>query len=121
MGQTLERTGHCRLCDRRLQSTRRQVHRRGPEPGARHKFDLDSGRRINLPANTKTKEGCPLEYDIVDLKMRDRRSADTRSQDKVKELSRELCADKGSTVEGDRHAREAAGKAVIVFLNKFLK
>ena len=90
-------------------------------PGARHKFDLDSDRRINLPSNTKTKEGCPLEYDIVDMKMRDRRNGEGLSQDKVKELTRELCTDKGATVEGDRKARDAAGAAVIAFLNKLLK
>ncbi len=90
-------------------------------PGARHKFDVDGSRRINLPSNSKTKEGCPLEYDIIDMKTRDRRSGEALSQDKVKEIGRELCADKGATVEGDRKAREAAGAAVIVFLNKSLR
>lgn len=36
-------------------------------------------------------------------------------------LSRELCADKGATLEGDRKARDAAGKAAVDFLNKALK
>lgn len=90
-------------------------------PGARHKFDLDSSRRINLPANSKTKEGCPLEYDVIDMKTRDRRSGDALSQDKAKEIKRELCADKGATMGGDNKAREAAGAAVIAFLNKTLK
>lgn len=90
-------------------------------PGVRHKFDVDSTRRVQLPGNSKTKEGCPLEFDIVDLKMRDRRSGDTLSLDKVKEITRDLCTDKGSTVEGDHKGRDAAGAAVIAFLNKSLK
>ncbi len=90
-------------------------------PGARHKFDVDSGRRINLPSNSKTKEGCPLEFDIVDLKYRDRRSGEVLPQDKVQALGRELCTDKGATMEGDRKARETAGKAVIEFLSKVFK
>lgn len=90
-------------------------------PGVRHKFDVDSSRRINLPSNSKSKEGCPLEYDIVDVKVRDRRSGDALSQDKVKEIQRELCAAKGATMEGDSKAREAAGATVIAFLNKSLK
>ena len=87
-------------------------------PGARHKFDVDSHRRINLPLNSKTKEGCPLEYDIVDFKMRDRRGGEALSQDSVKEIGRDLCTDKGASTEGDDKAREAAGKAVLVFLSK---
>lgn len=90
-------------------------------PGVRHKFDVDNGRRINLPSNSKTKEGCPLEYDIVDLKMRDRRSGEALAQDKAQAINHELCVDKGATMEGDRKARETAGKAVIEFLNKAFK
>jgi dienelactone hydrolase len=90
-------------------------------PGVRHKFDVDNGRLVQLPLNTKTKEGCPLEFDIVDLKMRDRRNGEALSQDKVKEIARDLCADKGSSIQGDRKAREAAGAAVITFLNKAFK
>ena len=90
-------------------------------PGVRHKFDLDSSRRVFLSANTKTKEGCPLEFDIVDLKMRDRRSGEALAQDKVQAINRDLCTDKGATTEGDRRARETAGKAVIEFLNRVFK
>ncbi len=90
-------------------------------PGARHKFDLDDGRRVDLRSVSKTKEGCPLEYDLVSMTARDRRSGEALSQDKVKTLSRELCADKGASVEGDRKARDLAAAAVIEFLNKTLK
>ena len=90
-------------------------------PGARHKFDVDDLRRVNVRNNTKTKEGCPLEFDIVDMKVRDRRSGDVVPQDKVRAIADELCADKGATLEGDPKAREAAGKAVVTFLNKVFK
>jgi len=90
-------------------------------PGVRHKFDVDDPRRVNARNNTKTKEGCPLEFDIVDMKTRDRRSGDVVAQDKIKAISDELCADKGATLEGDTKAREAAGKAVVTFLNKVFK
>jgi dienelactone hydrolase len=89
--------------------------------GARHKFDVDSSKRVHLPNNVKTKEGCPLEFDLVDLKIRDRRSGDALSKDKAAELGSTLCAAKGATVEGDRKARDSAGKAVMEFLNKVLK
>lgn len=90
-------------------------------PGVRHKFDVDSSRLINLPSNPKTKEGCPLEFDIIDLKMRDRRSGDAMTQEAAQALGRELCVGRGATMEGNRNARDAAGKAVIEFLNKALK
>lgn len=72
--------------------------------------------------NTKTKEGCPLEFDIVDKKIRDRRSGEALSQDKAKEIERDLCATKGATIAIEvNQAREAAGKAVIEFMNRKLK
>jgi len=90
-------------------------------PGVRHKFDVDSTKLINLPSNSKTKEGCPLEYDLQDFKARDRRSGEVLSADKVKDISRDLCADKGASVQGNPKARDLAGAAVIDFLNKHLK
>jgi len=90
-------------------------------PGARHKFDVDSTRRVNLPSNSKTKEGCPIEYDVLDMKVRDRRTGDALALDQVREITRTLCTDKGATAEGDRKARDAAGKAVVAFLARTLK
>lgn len=89
--------------------------------GARHKFDVDSSKRVFLPNNSKTKEGCPLEFDVVDLKTRDRRTGEALSKDKAAELGSALCAAKGATVEGDRKARDSAGAAVMTFLNRVLK
>lgn len=90
-------------------------------PGAGHKFDLDSTRRVNLPSNSKTREGCPLEFDLLDFKTRDRRTGEVLSSDKAKDIHRELCADKGASVEGNPQAREAAGKAVVGFLTSVFK
>jgi dienelactone hydrolase len=87
-------------------------------PGARHKFDVDDPRRIDLRWVSKTREGCPLELDLALMVVRDRRSGDTVPQAQVAALSRELCADKGASVEGDRKARERAAQAVLGFLNK---
>ena len=90
-------------------------------PGARHKFDVDNQRRINVSNNTKTKEGCPLEFDIDALKLRDRRNGEVVSAEAAQTLGRELCADKGASLEGSTQARELAGKAAIAFLQKAFK
>jgi len=90
-------------------------------PGARHKFDVDDQRRINLRNNTKTKEGCPLEYDVIDSKFRDRRNGDVLSPGAMQTLNQDLCADKGATMEGSHQARDAAGKAVMAFLGKVFR
>ena len=90
-------------------------------PGARHKFDLDNQKRVYLRFVTKGKEECPLEFDIDDLTVHDRRGGGALSQDQVQAITRDLCFDKGATVEGDDTARETAGKAVIVFLKKVFK
>jgi dienelactone hydrolase len=88
--------------------------------GARHKFDADSNRRVQLPANSKTKEGCPLELDVSDMKLHDSRTGEALSASQAQELERELCADKGASVEGNATARDTAGKAVLAFLKKTL-
>ena len=89
-------------------------------PGARHKFDLDSTRLHHYPANTKTKEGCPLEYDVLDMTLRDRRSGEALSAAQVTAIKRDLCVDKGASTQGNAMARDAAGKAVVAFLNRTL-
>jgi dienelactone hydrolase len=90
-------------------------------PGARHKFDVDNPQRINARNVQKTKLGCPLEFDVADLTMRDRRSGEALSNERAQALGRELCADKGASLEGDRNARDAAAKAVLEFLAKSLR
>ena len=90
-------------------------------PGARHKFDVDDPKRVFARNNPKAREGCPLEFDVADLTMRDRRSGEALSNDKATALGRELCADKGATLEGNAGARDQAAKAVLEFLTKHLK
>ena len=87
-------------------------------PGARHKFDVDDPRRINLRNVTKVKEGCPIEFDVIDTAWRDRRSGDKLSSEQSQAIGKELCADKGASMEGNAQAREMAGKAVVAFLKK---
>jgi dienelactone hydrolase len=90
-------------------------------PGAGHKFDMDNTQHVKLSANSKTKEGCPLEFDVLDDKTRDRRNGAVLSANQVKEIHRDLCADKGASVQGNPQAREVAGQAVIGFLNRVFK
>jgi dienelactone hydrolase len=90
-------------------------------PGARHKFDVDDPRRIHARTVPKTKEGCPIEFDVIDMTLRDRRNGDKLSNEQSQALGKDLCADKGATLEGSTQARETAGKAVVAFLKKTLK
>ncbi len=90
-------------------------------PGARHKFDTDSTRLVHVRGNPKTKEGCPLEFDVVEMKMRDRRSGEVVPQEAVRITRDELCAAIGATLQGDAIARDAAGRAVVAFLDKVFK
>jgi dienelactone hydrolase len=91
-------------------------------PGARHKFDADNPQRIYLRTAVKTREGCPLEFDLQDMAYRDRRSGEALPFDRGQAMLRgELCTDRGASVEGDRKARDAAAAAVIEFLTKHLK
>jgi dienelactone hydrolase len=91
-------------------------------PGARHKFDADNPQRIYLRAAVKTREGCPLEFDLQDMAYRDRRSGEPLPFDRGQAMLRgELCTDRGASVEGDRKARDAAAAAVLDFLTKHLK
>ena len=88
--------------------------------GARHKFDVDDPRRIQARTLPKVKEGCPIEFDVIDMAWRDRRSGDKLSSEQSQSLGKELCADKGATLEGNAQAREVAGKAAVDFFKKTL-
>lgn len=90
-------------------------------PGARHKFDADDGRRHQLPNVQKTRQGCPLEFDVDALTFRDRRNGAAIAAAEVGAFSKANCATTGATVEGDRKSREAAAKAVDAFLKQTLK
>jgi dienelactone hydrolase len=88
--------------------------------GARHKFDVDDPRRIQARMVQKVKQGCPIEFDVIDMAWRDRRSGDKLSSEQSQAIGKELCADKGASLEGNAQAREIAGKAVVAFLKKTL-
>jgi dienelactone hydrolase len=90
-------------------------------PGARHKFDADDQRRIELRWVSKTRQGCPLEFDVTTLSTRHVATGEAVPQAQVAAQLRELCADKGATIEGDTRSREAAAQAVLAFLNRVLR
>jgi len=58
---------------------------------------------------------------VIDMTLRDRRNGDKLSNEQSQALGKDLCADKGATLEGSTQARETAGKAVVAFLKKTLK
>jgi dienelactone hydrolase len=90
-------------------------------PGARHKFDSDDGRRHQLPNVQKTRQGCPLEFDVDALTYRDRRSGAAIPLAEMNAFNKANCATTGAAVEGDRKSREAAAKAVDAFLKQVFK
>ena len=90
-------------------------------PGARHKFDADDPRRLNLRSVQMTKAGCPLEWDIALMAPRDRRSGERLTAERARELHRELCSGTGATMEGSSSARNTAAKAAVDFFQRVLK
>jgi dienelactone hydrolase len=90
-------------------------------PGARHKFDMNSPRRIHLPRAIKSRRGCPLEFDIDALTYRDRRDGSAIAASDVGTFAKTHCTATGATIEGDRTAREAAAQAVDAFLKRIFK
>lgn len=90
-------------------------------PGARHKFDLDDVKRVQLRQAQRTREDCPLEFDLTGYVLRDRRSGEALAADKAQALNREACTAVGATVEGDPAARERAAQAVVEFLGAVFK
>lgn len=90
-------------------------------PGARHKFDADDGRRHQLPSVQKTRQGCPLEFDVDALTFRDRRNGAAIALAEMNAFNKANCASTGATIEGDRKSREEAAKAVDAFLKQVFK
>jgi len=90
-------------------------------PGAQHKFDADNPRRIHLQNAVKTREGCPLEFDVDALAFRDRRNGAAIAAGEVGAFNKANCAATGASVEGDRKSREAAAKAAEAFLKQAFK
>lgn len=89
-----------------------------PIAGARHKFDADDSRRIQLASMAKTRPGCPAEFDVNALTYRDRRSDVAIGLAQYGAFYRENCAAQGASVEGNQKARGEAATAVDAFLRK---
>lgn len=89
--------------------------------GARHKFDSDNTRRVTVSTVAKTREGCPLEFDVDARTYRDRRSDAVIALAQVAAFAKEHCSTQGATVEGNRKAREAAATAIDGFLRKVFR
>ncbi len=89
--------------------------------GARHKFDLDGTRRINVPAAQRTRDECPLQTDVQTLKVHDARTGAALNAAQLQAVTQELCSAKGASVEGNHEARDTAAVAVTVFLKRVLQ
>lgn len=90
-------------------------------PGARHKFDLDGTRRIDVPGASRTRDECPLQTDVQTLKVHDARSGAALNAAQQQAVTQELCAAKGASVEGNRQARDTAALAITGFLKRVLQ
>lgn len=87
-------------------------------PGARHKFDDDDTRRINVRNAQRTPEGCPVEIDIATFAAYDRFTGERLAGDAYQATLRKSCRALGATVEGNRSLREKAAESVLSFLRK---
>ncbi len=87
-------------------------------PGAHHKFDSDDNRLILVRGAQRTREDCPLQFDVDSLSWSDRLSGERLSPEAMAEVNRSRCAALGAHVQGDRAARDEATRVVLAFLAK---
>ncbi|MDP4299086.1 dienelactone hydrolase family protein [Leptothrix discophora] len=87
-------------------------------PGAHHKFDSDDSRFILVRGAQRTREDCPLQFDVDSLGWSDRTTGERLSPEAMAEVNRSRCAALGAHVQGDRAARDEATRAVLDFLAK---
>jgi dienelactone hydrolase len=85
-------------------------------PGARHKFDDDDTRRLNLRAVQRTLEGCPVEIDVANFAAYDRFTGERLQGDNYQAVLKKSCRAVGATVEGNRSLRDKAAEAAVRFL-----
>ncbi|HMW22484.1 MAG TPA: dienelactone hydrolase family protein [Burkholderiaceae bacterium] len=85
-------------------------------PGAGHKFDADSERRIIVRRAQAIRAGCPLEFDMTAFTHRDRRSGQTLSKDALSEVYRSECTTLGASIQGNHAARDTAAAKIVEFL-----
>ncbi|MEQ1517576.1 MAG: dienelactone hydrolase family protein [Usitatibacteraceae bacterium] len=86
--------------------------------GARHKFDMDEQRRIDVRNAQKTLESCPVEFDIETLYSYDRTTGQRLTGAAYVDTLKNKCAATGATIEGDRKARDKAAQVILPFLRK---
>lgn len=86
--------------------------------GARHKFDMDEQRRIDVRNAQRTLDSCPIEVDIETLYSYDRTTGQRLTGTAYADTLKSQCAATGATVEGDRKSRDKAAQAILAFLRK---
>jgi dienelactone hydrolase len=86
--------------------------------GARHKFDMDEQRRIDVRNAQRTFDTCPIEVDIETLYAYDRTTGARLTGAAYTETVKTKCSAIGASVEGDRNARDKAAQAILPFLRK---
>jgi dienelactone hydrolase len=86
--------------------------------GARHKFDMDDQRRLDVGNAQKTLDSCPIEVDIETLYSYDRATGTRLTGAAYEETLKKQCSAIGASVEGDRKARDKAAQAILGFLRK---
>lgn len=85
--------------------------------GARHKFDMDEQRRINVRGAQRSKEDCPVEMDIDSFASFDRNTGQRLQGDALREVLKN-CSATGASIEGNQAARNTAAQAALGFLRK---
>lgn len=87
-------------------------------PGARHKFDEDDARRINLRDAQRTLEGCPVEIDVDTFAAYDRFTGQRLQGDAYQETLKKSCRALGASMESNRSARDKAAQSALAFFRK---
>jgi dienelactone hydrolase len=85
--------------------------------GARHKFDEDNTRLIQLPKVQRAAADCPLELDIDTFYAYDRTTGERLQGDAYRAVVKK-CMTLGGSVQGNTAAREKAAQATLAFLKK---
>ena len=87
--------------------------------GARHKFDADGLKRMQIAGAQTGRADCPLEIDIDTFAAFDRTNGQ-RLQGEAYQAALKNCSSRGASVEGNSAARDTAAKAAVAFLRKTL-
>jgi dienelactone hydrolase len=85
--------------------------------GARHKFDSDDFRHVQVRGARRALEACPVEMDINTYVFYDRATGQ-RLQGEALRAVLKACYTQGGSVEGNRAARDEAAEATLAFFKK---